>query len=109
MSIDPLQKVLQSEANARAALEAARQKSEVEIRMVRINATKIATRNEHRTESAIERAESLCVNRTLSEIDQLEAENETRINETREKLRFELDSLVRQRIKHFWPEQPEFP
>jgi len=100
---DPLQEVLAAEAAARQRLDEARSELESELRHARMDAKRIKERNEERTRTAVEKAETRCAAKTDHEIERLNEEFDRQMTLDDASIEERLDRLVRKHVDQLWP------
>ena len=102
--LDPLQRVLRAEAEARDAIARAGERGEAAVVAARIEARRIRERGEQRTRQAIERAEQRSVERTIAEIQRQDRRAERDLDLDAAELERRLQELALLGVDRIWPQ-----
>ncbi len=104
-ALDPLQRILRAESEARSAVAEARERGEAAVVTARIEARRIRERGEQRTRRAIERAERRSVERTIAEIERQDRRAERDLDLDPVELERRLQELAALGVDRIWPQQ----
>lgn len=103
VSDNPIQSVLDADADAQRQLEVARRDAEAALTDARIDAKHIVERNERRTQVAVRRFESACAEQLAGEIVQVKARAEAELDARAQTAAAQLEEIVTRRFEAFWP------